>query len=112
MSTIVRNALTSYGDFAGQSVRFTVAQLASGEYRLIRMDGTRAILPFLPNTVRTSGDVVSVAATMVDTFHMAEFPTAALPEHGTWKKALPFVEWLAKWDAPQAVIDGLIEAYG
>lgn len=109
MRIIRKLALTAYGRVYGESIRCTLALTTAG-HRFVRADGSNAVLPFLPDLFRTSGDVVSVAATMVDTFSMQSYDWDSLPAHG-WKSTYTLDEALAKFGIDAAIADELRAAY-
>lgn len=106
-----KTALTAYGLVGTDWIRVTAAILKSGATVFVRADGHNGIVATMPTAFRTSGDVVSVMATMVDTYHAAAVP-ATLPAH-TWKTTMTLEEVASKFagDKADAIVAGLKATY-
>lgn len=86
-----KTALTVYGLFGTDWVRVTAAILESGAAAFVRADGSNSIVPTLPDTFRTSGDIVNAAAQLGHRVSMAAVPSVGLKNH-TWKTTLTLDE--------------------
>ncbi len=100
MADIKKTALTAYGKIGTDWIRMTAARLDIGngvpELVFVRADGSNAIVPVLPETYRTSGDIVNVASTLGHKVSMAAVPAVALPNH-TWKGTYTLDEIASKF---------------
>ena len=76
-----KTPVTGYGFIGSDMVRATIAWQGD-DVVVVKADGTDAVLNTLPRTWRTSGDVVSVAATTGTALNMAAMAIAAVPAHG------------------------------
>lgn len=104
-----KTALTAYGLVAGEWLRMTAAIIPSGDVLFVRADGWNSPIGEMPAMFRTSGDVVSVAATMVDAYHIGSIPEVALPKH-TWKGTFTLDEICTKFGVPE-LADKLRKTY-
>lgn len=104
-----KTALTAYGRIGTDWVRMTAAILESGATAFVRADGSNSIVPVLPDTFRTSGDIVNVASTLGHKVSMAAVPAVALPNH-TWKGTFT-LDGIAEHFGVASIVDALRAAY-
>jgi hypothetical protein len=96
-----KTALTAYGKLGTDWIRMTAARIIdSGAYVFVRADGSNSIVPVLPDTFRTSGDIANVTATLGHRVSMAAVPGVALPNH-TWKGTYTLEEIASKFGFTQ-----------
>jgi hypothetical protein len=95
-----KTALTAYGLIGTDWIRVTAAILDNGNAAFVRADGSNAVVPMLPETFRTSGDIVNVAAQLGHRVSMAAVPSVGLKNH-TWKGQLTLDEAAAKFGVPE-----------
>jgi hypothetical protein len=105
-----KTALTAYGRTGSDWVRMTAAQLDNGSFAFVRADGSNAIVPVLPETFRTSGDIVNVASTLGHKVSMAAVPAVALPNH-TWKGTFTLAEIAEHFGVGISIVTALVATY-
>lgn len=105
-----KTALTAYGLVGTDNIRCTAAQLDSGAYAFVRADGSNSVLPFMPTSFRTSGDIVNVASTLGHRVSMAAVPNVALPKH-TWKQSMTLEQVAEKFGISKSIVTALIATY-
>lgn len=104
-----KTALTAYGLVGTDWIRMTAAVLESGATVFVRADGSNAILPMLPTTFRTSGDIVNVVASLGHRVNLASVPSVALPNHA-WKGTFD-LDGIANHFATQHIVPSLKASY-
>ena len=107
-SNVRKFATTAYGRIGNDYIRMTLARV-DGSVVFVRADGSNAVVPSLPTTFRTSGDMVNVVATLGHRVNMAAVPAVALPKH-TWKTTFDLDGILSKFDCLELKAE-LVESY-
>jgi hypothetical protein len=107
-SNVRKFATTAYALVGTDYIRVTLARV-DGSVVFVRADGSNAILPTLPGTFRTSGDIVNVVATLGHRVNMAAVPAVALPKH-TWKATFTLDGILDKFACSELKAE-LVESY-
>jgi len=102
-------ALTAYGKVGTDWVRMTAA-IVDGNVVMVRADGTNSIVPVLPDTYRTSGDIANVAAQLGHNVNFSAVPSVGLKNH-TWKTELTLDEAAAKFGVDAAFVQQLRNSY-
>jgi hypothetical protein len=106
-----KTALTAYGKVGSDWTRTTLARvIEDNTFVFVRADGSNSILPVLPETFRTSGDIANVTATLGRKVSMAAVPSVALPNH-TWKTTFTLDEIAAKFGIDESIVAAVRSTY-
>lgn len=109
-STIRKTALTAYGLIGTDWTRVTAA-FVDGVAVFVRADGTNAIVPLMPSTFRTSGDIVNVAAQLGKRVNISAVPSIGLLNHA-WKGEYTLEQIASKFGVSQEIVGRLQVTYG
>lgn len=105
-----KSPVTAYGLVGTDYVRMTAATLETGSVVFVRADGTNSIVPVLPSTFRTSGDIANVAATLGHRVNFSAVPSVGLPKH-TWKGQFDLEGIVAHMGGKAELVAQLVASY-
>lgn len=105
-------ALTAYGLVGWDWVRMTAALTDTGSVVMVRINrpGDYTVLPTLPETYRTSGDMANVMAQLEHNVNASAVPSVGLPNH-QWKGTFDLDGIAAKFGVDPAFVQALRNSY-